>query len=96
MSMATHRRESSEHAPSAHRRALAIIVLAGMLTIGFIGAALTDSYMIGLILSLLTGACIVIANLMIAPGSLTERMTTSGPARHGSPRRPGVFEIRHG
>ena len=109
--MATHRRESSDRAPSdrapsdrapsdrapsSHRKVLAIIVLAGMLTIGFVAAALTDSYLIGLLVSLSTGACIVVAHLMIAPGAITESVPPKSAARHSLSHRPRLFEIRHG
>ncbi|MFD3812521.1 hypothetical protein [Rhodococcus sp. NPDC058639] len=79
--MAAHRRKASENAPSSQRRMLAILVLSAMLTIGFIAAALTGSYSIGLISSLLIGACIIVAHLMIAPDAITARGDRYDPAR---------------
>ncbi|MFZ3394393.1 MULTISPECIES: hypothetical protein [unclassified Rhodococcus (in: high G+C Gram-positive bacteria)] len=94
--MAAHRRKASENALSSQRRMLAILVLSGMLTIGFVAAALTGSYSVGLISSLLIGACIIVAHLMIAPGAIIGRGTVHGPARHEIAPPPRVFEIRHG
>ncbi|MBM7460643.1 hypothetical protein [Rhodococcus coprophilus] len=94
--MVTHRRKSSENAPSSQRRMLAIIVLSGMLTIGFSAAALTDSYSIGIISSLLVGGCIIVAHLMIAPGAIIGRGVTYAAAGEELPVPADVFDIRHG
>ncbi len=56
--------------PRSSRRILAIIALTGMLTIGFLAAVFTGSYLIGGAFAMLTGACIVLAHLMIAPASI--------------------------
>lgn len=69
--MTVHRHETVEFTPS-HRRILAIIVLTGMLTIGFVAAVFTASYLIGGIFAVLTGACIVLAHVMIAPRAILE------------------------
>lgn len=94
--MAAHRRRASENAPSSQRRMLAIIVLSGMLTIGFATAALTNSYSVGIISSLLIGGCIVVAHLMIAPGAIIGRASRYTPAREEFSAPGEVFEIRHG
>ena len=94
--MAAHSGRASENAPSSQRRMLAILVLSGMLTIGFSAAALTDSYSIGIISSLLIGACIIIAHLMIAPGAIIGRGVTYAAAAEELPVPADVFDIRHG
>ncbi len=66
-----------------------------MLTIGFVTAALTDSYSVGIISSLLIGGCIVVAHLMIAPGAIIGRGYPYAPARKEVAPRVEVFEIRH-
>ncbi|KHJ72845.1 hypothetical protein QR64_11480 [Rhodococcus sp. Chr-9] len=60
----------SDSMPRSNRRILAIIALTGMLTIGFLAAVFTASYLIGAAFAMLTGACIVLAHLMIAPASI--------------------------
>ncbi|KLL96379.1 hypothetical protein NJ76_15930 [Rhodococcus sp. IITR03] len=60
----------SDSVPRSNRRILAIIALTGMLTIGFLAAVFTGSYLIGAAFAMLTGACIVLAHLMIAPASI--------------------------
>lgn len=76
--MAVHRHESYELSPPSHRRILAILVFSGMLTIGFIGAVFTASYLMGGIFAILTGAIIVLAHLMIAPRTIFERTSSDG------------------
>ncbi|WP_241386263.1 hypothetical protein [Rhodococcus sp. CH91] len=68
--MAASRYETFELAPRSTRRILAILALAGMLTIGFVAAVFTASYLIGAAFAALTGTCIVLAHLMIAPASI--------------------------
>lgn len=94
--MAAHRRKSSENAPSSQRRMLAVLVLSGMLMIGFSAAALTNSYSVGIISSLLIGACIIVAHLMIAPGAIIGRGVPYATAGDELPVPTDVFDIRHG
>ena len=74
--------ERSDSMPRSSRRILAIIALTGMLTIGFLAAVFTGSYLIGAAFAMLTGACIVLAHLMIAPASIIhddEKETATRP-----------------
>ena len=68
MAASTDARSSS--VPRSNRQFTAIIALTGMLTIGFLAAVFTASYLIGGAFAVLTGACIVLAHLMIAPASI--------------------------
>ncbi|UYP17376.1 hypothetical protein OED52_11725 [Rhodococcus sp. Z13] len=81
--MTASRHEMFDFTPRSQRRALAILVLGGMLAIGFLGAVFTNSYLMGGIFALLTGACIVLAHLMIAPADIfddepSEHVATQG------------------
>ncbi|MEU5842664.1 hypothetical protein [Rhodococcus sp. NPDC047139] len=68
--MAALQQDTFDIAPPSSRRILAIIALTGMLTIGFLAAVFTASYLIGGTFAVLTGACIVLAHLMIAPAGI--------------------------
>jgi hypothetical protein len=70
--MTTHRLTGHRTDPVNHTdspvRALAILVLAAFLAVGTAGVVLTGSVTSGILFGLLTGGCIVLAHLMIAPG----------------------------